>query len=343
MESSRIFVRGLPTSLGANDFQSHFSTQYPTTDAKLIPYRRIGYVGYKTPQDAANAVKYYNKTFIRMSRIGVEIARSIEEQSALRPGTNATNRVKRKYGDTEADSPHMRKRYDGIQAVEETAKLQEFLEVMQPPSKSKIWEDQAAMTTQTPAEPSMNDRDRQNSDAGIDEEYEPVPKRQKRNREIAQETQLKSGDSQMETDLHEHKSAVSAAGGDVTLPLVNTAGAGSDADWLRTRTSRLLGLVDDDDAQETIALPDDDQAQKSTASGDLEQNPSKNVLDTSIQTEREGNKVDTSSAEVPSANAQGSCVGNGRLFIRNLAYSATEDDLRLLLENGKHGAIEEVS
>ena len=77
MESSRIFVRGLPPNLTAEDFKTYFSKQSTITDAKFIPHRRIGYVGYKTHNDAAKAVKYYNKSFIRMSRIVVELARSV--------------------------------------------------------------------------------------------------------------------------------------------------------------------------------------------------------------------------------------------------------------------------
>lgn len=83
MESSRIFVRGLPPNLIAEDFKKHFSKQSTITDAKFIPHRRIGYVGYKTPDDAAKAVKYYNKSFIRMSRIGVELARSVRTRLAF--------------------------------------------------------------------------------------------------------------------------------------------------------------------------------------------------------------------------------------------------------------------
>ncbi len=77
MESSRIFVRGLPPNLSAEDFRRHFSKQCAITDAKFIPHRRIGYVGYKNPEEAAKAVKYHHKSFIRMSRIGVELARSV--------------------------------------------------------------------------------------------------------------------------------------------------------------------------------------------------------------------------------------------------------------------------
>jgi multiple RNA-binding domain-containing protein 1 len=77
MSSSRIFVKGLPPTISEEEFKKHFSAKSEITDAKLIPHRRIGYVGYKTPEDAARAVKYFNRSFIRMSKIGVEIARPV--------------------------------------------------------------------------------------------------------------------------------------------------------------------------------------------------------------------------------------------------------------------------
>ena len=61
----------------AGDFQRHFSKQSDITDARLIPHRRIGYVGYKTPEEAIKAVKYHNRSFINMSKITVELARSV--------------------------------------------------------------------------------------------------------------------------------------------------------------------------------------------------------------------------------------------------------------------------
>jgi multiple RNA-binding domain-containing protein 1 len=54
------------------------------SDTRLIPHRRIGYVGYKSPEDAAKAVKYFNKSFIRMSKIGVELARPVCPESINR-------------------------------------------------------------------------------------------------------------------------------------------------------------------------------------------------------------------------------------------------------------------
>lgn len=77
MDSSRIFVRGLPPNLTADEFRQHFSKQCEITDAKLIPHRRIGYIGYKSNSDAAKAIKYHNRSFIRMFKIAVEVARSV--------------------------------------------------------------------------------------------------------------------------------------------------------------------------------------------------------------------------------------------------------------------------
>jgi multiple RNA-binding domain-containing protein 1 len=76
MESSRIFVRGLPPKFTEEDVRKHFS-KFPVTDVKFFPHRRIGYVGYKTPEDAAKAVKYFNKTFIKLTKIFVETARPV--------------------------------------------------------------------------------------------------------------------------------------------------------------------------------------------------------------------------------------------------------------------------
>jgi len=76
MESSRIFVRGLPPTFTEDDVRKHFA-KFPVTDVKFFPHRRIGYVGYKTPEDATKAVKYFNKTFIKLTKIYAEIARPV--------------------------------------------------------------------------------------------------------------------------------------------------------------------------------------------------------------------------------------------------------------------------
>ncbi len=78
MESSRIFVKNLPPTLTAGEFRKHFAARgRDITDIKLIPRRRIGFVGYRTVQDAEDAVGYFDRTYIRMSRMAVELARPV--------------------------------------------------------------------------------------------------------------------------------------------------------------------------------------------------------------------------------------------------------------------------
>lgn len=79
METSRIFVRGLPPSLTEKDFKTHFASRYTVTDTKLFPQRRFGYVGLKDAMEAASAVKYFNRTFIRMSKIHVELTENVSQ------------------------------------------------------------------------------------------------------------------------------------------------------------------------------------------------------------------------------------------------------------------------
>lgn len=90
MASSRIFIKGLPPTITEEELRKHFGTTAAITDARLISHRRIGYVGYKTPDEAAKAVKYFNRTFIRMSKIGVEIARPVGAGLATSYGANLT-------------------------------------------------------------------------------------------------------------------------------------------------------------------------------------------------------------------------------------------------------------
>lgn len=78
MASSRIFIKGLPPTITEAEARKHFSAgNREITDIKIIPQRRIGYVGYKTPEDASRAVKYFNKSYVRMSKISVEPAKAV--------------------------------------------------------------------------------------------------------------------------------------------------------------------------------------------------------------------------------------------------------------------------
>lgn len=75
---TRVYISGLPPSMSKDQLRSHFAEKYPVTDAHVVADRRIGFVGFPSHELAKNAVKYFNKSFIRMSKISVTLARPVE-------------------------------------------------------------------------------------------------------------------------------------------------------------------------------------------------------------------------------------------------------------------------
>ena len=74
---TRVFVSGLPPNFTSEKLGAHFAVRYQVTDAVALPGRRIGFVGFRNYTLAKNAVKYFDKSYIRMSKISVEIAKPV--------------------------------------------------------------------------------------------------------------------------------------------------------------------------------------------------------------------------------------------------------------------------
>lgn len=77
-ETTRVFVSGLPPNFTNDQLASHFRSRFTVTDANVFADRRIGFVGFTDTTSAQNAVKYFDRSYIRMSRIAVELARPVE-------------------------------------------------------------------------------------------------------------------------------------------------------------------------------------------------------------------------------------------------------------------------
>ncbi|KAL2271075.1 hypothetical protein VTJ83DRAFT_446 [Remersonia thermophila] len=330
-ESSRIFIKNLPPNLTEAEFRKHFSAQgREVTDVKLIPNRRIGFVGYKSPEDASKAVKYFNKSFIRMSRIAVDLAKPIADSNPRLLAAKDVSRtavsvpVRPKSGEpsvkpAEDENPKKRKR----EVDENDPKLQEYLEVMGHPTKKS--KDQAlgdnAPDVAIPAAA---------LEAGeSDDEYEDIPALRAK---AAAPAPMEVDESSAPAVTEQPSTAVAPVSADA-----------DDEDWLRSRTNRLLDLVDPDDpnfptrpappasAPTTAAAPADSPApaasKPASESGD----------DAGVDGSGDagpGQKVD---AEDAIQQVRKTC----RLFLRNLSYKVTEDDIRDHFS--KFGALEEVN
>ena len=330
MESStRIFVKGLPPKFSEAELLKHFSQNGRSiTDIKYFPDRRFGYVGFKTHEDAQAVVKYFNRTYVRMSRIGVELARPIEERA---PPTARRGTVQ----DTVA-APVTSKRKRGSEAADKQhdPKLKEFLEAYKSKSKKKEAEDALMQDVGTEPEEATIEV----PTAESDDEYEQVPKKAKHTKGDAptDEAPVVSAASPPAEGTKLASEEQNAESG------VDGAAPVSDTDWYRSKTSRLLGLLDEEE-EEAAAAPrhNDSESEEDkvvTAKPAVEE-PVSSIPTPPADDNLKQDEADTAAGTV---DADVEAVRKSmRLFVRNLPYDARKEDLETEFE--RFGNLEEVS
>jgi len=352
MASSRIFVKGLPPSISEDEFKKHIGATSAITDAKLISHRRIGYVGYKTPEDAAKAVKYFNRSFIRMSKIGVEVARPV----SLVPTSCSSYLISRQISDStlpvsrktqreqvrenakdrkirEADTvPDIslnaatKRKRDEVD--ESDPKLKEFLEVMQPASRQNKWDSGAVEDLDMGPPTKLQARELPEDDS--DGEYEVVPKKPRKS-------------SPPPLIPAPTKSLVTAVVNTQPLPDdVNMVDAEApdttDDDWLRNRTNRLLDLMDPEDIVAPSAAAPVSGGSNGVATTTI--NDSNMITQDTVQDHAVAEDTAPEDEVAKLDSVLEAIKANGRLFVRNLPYTASEDDLRQHFE--QYGTLQEV-
>ncbi|KAI3395105.1 hypothetical protein diail_1785 [Diaporthe ilicicola] len=331
VESSRLFVKNLPPSITEADFRKHFATGgRDVTDIKLIPRRRIGYVGYRTPEDAAKAVKFFNRSYIRLSKISVEIARPISDPT-LPTAKKAAWRAQNKLPTPEpelkakdADAQGKKRKREGVD--ESDPKLKEYLDMMRPgqTTSSKL----EGIYGQQPSEQKDVEMAVVPVEDESDDEYEAIPAKKPKHRE---ENVEKAPVAQVEGP-----SPVVDPPQAIEQDVPNTSGPAdaTDDDWLRSRTNRLLDLVDPDDQSALPPAPAPPaqapavtSAPSPPAEAELHRAPSEAPGEPAVE------KTDE---EIASEQIR----RTGRLFVRNLPFKVTEAELAKHFQ--KYGQTEEV-
>jgi multiple RNA-binding domain-containing protein 1 len=223
------------------------------------------------------------------------------------------------------DSVLKRKREE-VQA-EHDPKLKEFLEVYQPPSKNNIWSNGESQLAEAiaPAEDVMPEV----VDAGdeSDNDYQVIAKKPKTSE--APRDVVANNEPALEVDGTAKPPTATVDTGDAMEDIQETApaeqGPVSDADWLRSRTNRVLDLVEDDEEPKTAVLPSKPVAQTRVAPEVTEERPaSAQVVETVDAAPSEEDKIRET----------------GRLYLRNLHFEVAENEIRDHFS--KYGSLEEV-
>ncbi|RMJ23416.1 hypothetical protein PHISP_05722 [Aspergillus sp. HF37] len=323
MESTRIFVSGLPPKFSNDQLKKHFSSRFQTTDAHVLPNRRFGFVGFKSPEAAKEAVGYFNKSYVKMSKISVEIARPINSA----PVDDANRKAS--VANDSAENTLKRKR--GAEDAKQDPKLQEYISVLQRPSKSKTWTNDEEMLKPVEDQPPASDEGVKAGEDSVE-----ASDTQRKKAKVAEPGKA-SHHSEPEPMVVDH----SGRGDDPDQSSQQDSSAAtqtqnepvSDADWLRSKTSRLLGLLGDEERAEFDTAAQQKNSNEAEASGnqenrDAEETPAQSK--DADETEK-APEVDTNVELIRSS---------ARLFVRNLPYDAKESDLGALF--APFGKVEEI-
>jgi multiple RNA-binding domain-containing protein 1 len=210
--------------------------------------------------------------------------------------------------------------------------------VYQPPSKTSIWangDGQVGDTTIAAAEVAVPEVAVPEDES--DDEYQVISKKPKI---AAEPTEVPAKIQAVPAPSEDTVKAddVERADTGEAMEVVHEAPAAeqgpvSDADWLRSRTNRVLELVADDEGPSLNAPPP--TAPTPLAQIDEQHSPEIAEAEAEPQ-ELTGEQVDDATP-----SEEDKIRETGRLYLRNLHFGVTEDELRD--QFSKHGALEEVS
>ncbi|KAK9064342.1 hypothetical protein SSX86_015723 [Deinandra increscens subsp. villosa] len=284
--TSRICVKNLPKHANAERLRDYFSQKGEVTDAKLIrtrdgQNRQFGFVGFRSEKEAAEALKFFNGSFMDTCRITCEIARKVHDPDMPRPWSRHSLKkqekspVKKKKSVNSISST--KKVTSGVKIDTENGDLQfqEFLQVMQPRTKSKLWSNDMLEATQ--------EKDS--------------------NKQVQGEGEGKKNSNSKSANLNE----------------INDKPV-SDMDYFKSRVKKDWSDSDIDDDGDIRVVDNDDLKERQIIHPDTHD---AEIVDKS----NEKDDVDEPSS---SLEDEDDVLQTGRLYVRNLPYTATEDDLHEL-------------
>ncbi|CAA0824296.1 Unknown protein [Striga hermonthica] len=341
---SRICVKNLPKYVAEDRLREFFSEKGEVTDAKLMrtkegKSRQFGFVGFRTEHEAKEAIKYFNRTYMDTFRITCEVARKVGDPDIPRPWSRHSLNKKETFkaekgvtGSTVSEGKSKERKKDD---ENNDPQLEEFLQVMEHRSKSKMW------ANDTLAAPSL-----EQGKSTLDEKFTRAKRREENSDgEVANLDEFKGEGNVLPEKEEANKPNI----------LVHDEVV-SDIDYFRSRIKKKWS---DSESSDDDGSADGSDHSDSDDNDDNSDTQNKSNYDHVGETLESGENVpivsggeaeDDGSGEdgnkgppdimASSRNENDVVLESGRLFVRNLPYSATEEDLEDHFS--KYGTISQV-
>ncbi|KAF5752818.1 multiple RNA-binding domain-containing protein 1-like isoform X2 [Tripterygium wilfordii] len=312
--------------------------------------RQFAFVGFRTEREAEEAINYFNKSYLDTCRITCELARSVGDPNIPRPWSrHSSKNEEKKISDVTNVTGARNSSLTGAKGERKKSakgddiddpRLQEFLQVMQPRTKSKLWANDALISPSVDLNSKVEEKQTQEKKEGPE-----------KSAPVYVETKEKNTDATKKSHNVAHDEAI------------------SDMDYFKTRVRKEWSDSesdkdddddddDDDDTDSDSDSDDDDDDDDDDEDGDDDVSHKASLMDEDGQNVEPGREAARTAIEGPSEDSDGEknlepgnpslnfederdeVLENDRLFVRNLPYAATEDDLQELFS--KFGSISQV-
>ncbi|XP_031284877.1 multiple RNA-binding domain-containing protein 1 isoform X2 [Pistacia vera] len=322
MYRSRICVKSLPKYVTEDRLREVFSQKGEITDAKLMrtkdgKSRQFAFIGFRTEREAEEAIKYFNKSYLDTCRITCEIARKVGDPNIPRPWSRYSLKKEEKATEDGKKVVEDGKRVVGAKRGEkkslekvsenEDPQLQEFLQVMQPRIKSKMWANDTLIA------PTVG----HNDNANVAKNKSLVNKEGKEKSVVLHDESNKTNvmsDSQAAEKLQN-------VAHDEVISDMDYFKSRVKKDWSDSESDDSVDGEDDDD-------DDDDNDDGNSVEGEHDSLP-KDAGQLDVEEERtNGEIIDPENLSSSLKDEQEESWESGRLFVRNLPYTASEDELK---------------
>ncbi|KAI8568595.1 hypothetical protein RHMOL_Rhmol02G0213000 [Rhododendron molle] len=321
---SRLCVKNLPKNVNEKRLREFFSQKGEVTDTKIMRTkdgnsRQFGFIGYRTEGEAEEAVKYFNNSYLDTSRVVCEIARKVGDPNIPRPWSRYSlqkqeNLDEGKKVDSKSGglgSPIGGKKNSKKGKVDDDPQLQEFLQVMQPRVKSKLWGNDSLTTH-------VHEQNKKSGD---------------------QNTQQKGKETgasvlaQLDDNEKSEPGSLDSQGAEKSSNLAFDEVI-SDMDYLKSRVKKEWSDSEKSD--------DEDNSDNSGKDGGKSKllkmrREHQDIQKVDLKVRRNALEIEASEEEVEEGfsedpehevvDTKKDVLETGRLFVRNLPYTATEDEL----------------
>ncbi|KAJ8906035.1 hypothetical protein NDN08_002535 [Rhodosorus marinus] len=341
---SRLIVKGLPKHLTEERLKNHFSSAGEVTDARIRRTkdgrsRQFGFVGFRSSDEAKDAKRMFNNSFLDTNKLNIEIAHPYGDNriprgwSKYTKGTSGYSKLhpqdevdgQEKTANEPGDENENRKKTTSDRKKSDN--LEEFIAAAQPRSRKYVWSnDDSTNFVASEVKKTVKSKKRGGEGVALERTHVTFDEDESENDEVNHSEESGAEEKRKASNADADSSQEENVARDKGL---------TDLQYFKLKS----GTIEDSDEETDGSRPSSDDGDDNEEDDAGSKDAHENALDDQPKTEEIPTSANPERASAESDDVE-PLSESGRLFVRNLPYAATEEELEELFQ--KFGALAEV-